>query len=175
MVEIGDRSRSARTARGITQQDLAKRAGISRQALGAIESGLYYPSVTVALGLARELGETVETLFGTMDEQHRKRIDAAWSDPELAPCSGSSCKVALARVAGKIVAVPQLAARLQLSLAAGTVDRVERKHAIVSTYWSETEIDSTLLMAGCDPAVAILGDWLAPAVAGDHGRPALLE
>jgi molybdate-binding protein/DNA-binding XRE family transcriptional regulator len=161
MVEIGDRIRSARVARGITQQDLAKQAGISRQALGAIESGLYQPGVTVALSLARELGETVETLFGTTEEQHRKHIDAAWSDPQLAPGSGSSCKVALARVAGQIVALPQPAARLGLLPVAGTVDRVARKHAVVSTYWSETEINSTLLMAGCDPAVAILGDWLA--------------
>ncbi len=56
--------RSARDARGFTQLELARRAGISRQALGAIESGLYMPSVSVALSLSRELGQSVETLFG---------------------------------------------------------------------------------------------------------------
>src|SRR6202011_2094082 len=55
----------------------------------------------------------------------------------------------------------QAAARLCLSPAAGTVDRIGRKRAAVSTYRSQAEIESTLLIAGCDPAVAILADWLA--------------
>jgi putative molybdopterin biosynthesis protein len=161
MADIGGRIRNARTVRGISQLELARRARISRQALGAIESGLYQPSVTVALSLARELGETVETLFADNDEQQCTRIDASWSGPEPPSDGGSACRVALARIGGKIVAVPQPAARLRLSPAAGMVDHVGRKRAAVSTYWSPAEIDSTLLIAGCDPAVAILGDWLA--------------
>jgi len=160
MAGIG-RIRNARAARGITQLELARRAGISRQALGAIESGLYQPSVMVALSLARELGETVETLFANNDEQQCTRIDVSWSHPEAPSDRSSACKVALARVAGKIIAVPQPAARLWLSPAAGIVDHLGRKRAAVSTYWSQAEIDSSLLIAGCDPAVAILGDWLA--------------
>jgi molybdate-binding protein/DNA-binding XRE family transcriptional regulator len=161
MANLGGRVRNARAARGITQLELARRSSISRQALGAIESGLYQPGVIVALSLARELGETVETLFADNDEQQCTRMDVSWSDPEVAPAAGSACRVALARVAGKVVAVPQPAARLSLSPAAGIVDHVGRKRAAVSTYWSQAEIDSTLLIAGCDPAVAILADWLA--------------
>jgi molybdate-binding protein/DNA-binding XRE family transcriptional regulator len=161
MANLGGRVRNARAARGITQLELARRSSISRQALGAIESGLYQPGVIVALSLARELGETVETLFADNDEQQCTRMDVSWSDPEVAPAGGSACRVALARVAGKVVAVPQPAARLSLSPAAGIVDHVGRKRAAVSTYWSQAEIDSTLLIAGCDPAVAILADWLA--------------
>jgi putative molybdopterin biosynthesis protein len=161
MADIGVRIRNARAARGITQQELARRASISRQALGAIESGLYQPSVTVALSLARELGETVERLFADNDEQDRTRIDVSWSDPKRVPGGGSACKVALARVAGKVVAVPQPAARLCLSPAAGVVERAGPKRAAVSTYWSQAEINSTLLIAGCDPAVAMLAEWLA--------------
>ena len=56
--------RGARLARGMTQDELARRAGLSRQALGAIESGAYQPGVGVALALARELGHSVEALFG---------------------------------------------------------------------------------------------------------------
>jgi molybdate-binding protein/DNA-binding XRE family transcriptional regulator len=161
MANLGGRVRNARAARGITQLELARRSSISRQALGAIESGLYQPGVIVALSLARELGETVETLFADNDEQQCTRMDVSWSDPEVATAGGSVCRVALARVAGKVVAVPQPAARLSLSPAAGIVDHVGRKRAAVSTYWSQAEIDSTLLIAGCDPAVAILADWLA--------------
>jgi molybdopterin molybdotransferase/putative molybdopterin biosynthesis protein len=161
VANVGDRVRNARAARGITQLELAHRASISRQALGAIESGLYQPSVMVALNLARELGETVETLFADNDKQQCTRIDVSWSDLEPLSDGGSACKVALARVAGKIVAVPQPAARLWLSPAAGIVNHFGRKRAAVSTYWSQAEIDSSLLIAGCDPAVAILADWLA--------------
>ncbi|MBV8360138.1 MAG: helix-turn-helix domain-containing protein [Deltaproteobacteria bacterium] len=161
MASMGGRVRNSRAARGITQMELARRAGISRQALGAIESGLYQPSVAVALSLARELGETVETLFADNDEQQCAQIDVSWSESEMELASGAACKVALARVAGKIVAVPQPAVRLWLSPAAGIVDHAGRKRAIVSTYWSQAEIDSTLLIAGCDPAVVLLADWLA--------------
>src|SRR5215469_885149 len=161
MANMGRRVRNARSARGITQLELARRASISRQALGAIESGLYQPSVVVALSLARELGETVETLFADNDEKQITQIDVSWSESEMMPTGSAACKVALARVAGKIVAVPQPAVRLCLSPAAGIVDHAGRKRAAVSTYWSQAEIDSTLLIAGCDPAVAILADWLA--------------
>jgi putative molybdopterin biosynthesis protein len=166
MANIGDRVRNARAAREITQLELARRAGISRQALGAIESGLYQPSVAVALSLARELGETVEALFAENDEQQCTRIAVSWSDPGMVPAESSACRVALARVAGKIVAVPQPAARLSLSPAAGIVDHVGRTRAAVSTYWSQAEIDCTLLVAGCDPAVTMLADWL-----GRHRSP----
>ena len=99
MANLGGRVRNARVARGITQLELARRASISRQALGAIESGLYQPGVMVALSLARELGETVETLFADNDEQQCTRMDVSWSDPEVATvggfglqsCTGSSC------------------------------------------------------------------------------------
>ena len=160
MAGIGNRIRSARLACGITQVELARRANISRQALGAIESGLYQPSVMVAISLAGELGETVENLFADNEEQPCSRIDALWCDPGMAAETAAG-KVALARVAGKVVAVPQPAPRLWLSPAAGIPDHIGSRRAGVSTYWSQAEIDSTLLIAGCDPAVALLADWLA--------------
>src|SRR5580700_2681173 len=56
--------RLARQARGFSQQQLAGMAGVSRQAVSAVESGLSDPSLRVALALARALGMTVEDLFG---------------------------------------------------------------------------------------------------------------
>ena len=44
----GEAIRRARNSRGLTQIDLAARAGISRQALGAIEAGSYQPGVAIA-------------------------------------------------------------------------------------------------------------------------------
>lgn len=153
--------RRARNARGLTQIDLAARAGISRQALGAIESGTYQPGVTIALNLARELGESVESLFGAETDDSSRHIAASWQDKDISAGPTVRTRVALGRVGGKLVAVTQAAARLTLVPGGGMLEHAARRRAEVSTFLSRDEIDATLLVAGCDPAVAILADWLA--------------
>jgi molybdate-binding protein/DNA-binding XRE family transcriptional regulator len=151
--------RHAREARGLTQLELARRAGISRQALGAIEAGTYQPGVTVALALARQLGATVEGLFGREPTGESHRIRVSWAGDE-APVRKALRHVALGRVGGKVVAVAQPAARLMLSSAAGMLEGRPHREAEVNTFRTPEEIDSTLLIAGCDPSVAVLSDWL---------------
>jgi len=56
--------RIARQTRGFSQQQLAGMAGVSRQAVSAVESGHSDPSLRVALALAQALGLSVEELFG---------------------------------------------------------------------------------------------------------------
>jgi DNA-binding XRE family transcriptional regulator len=46
--------------------DLAGRAGVSRQLVGAVEAGRHLPRVDSALALADVLGVTVDALFGTL-------------------------------------------------------------------------------------------------------------
>lgn len=54
----------ARVAKGdLTQQQLAEKAGCSRQTIHSIESGKFVPSVELALKLARELDVKVEEIF----------------------------------------------------------------------------------------------------------------
>ncbi len=55
--------RHLRTERGWSQQEIADRAGISRQVVASIEADRHAPSVTVALALAEALGTTVEAIF----------------------------------------------------------------------------------------------------------------
>jgi transcriptional regulator with XRE-family HTH domain len=61
------RSRSAlrdrRLEAGLTQSELADRAGVSRQLIAAVEAGQNSPGVEAALRLAHSLGTTVEVLF----------------------------------------------------------------------------------------------------------------
>ena len=54
----------ARQTRGFSQQQLAGMAGVSRQAVSAVEAGHSDPSLRVALALAQALGMSVEELFG---------------------------------------------------------------------------------------------------------------
>ena len=48
---------------GMTQQDLASLAQVTRQTIIAIESGRYVPSLILAIRIARALGQTVEEVF----------------------------------------------------------------------------------------------------------------
>ena len=48
---------------GISQEDLARRCGVSRQTINAIENNKYDPTLALAFQLARELGITVDELF----------------------------------------------------------------------------------------------------------------
>jgi putative molybdopterin biosynthesis protein len=148
-------------ARDLTQTELARRAGISRQALGAIESGAYHPGVAIAIRIARELGATVESLFGEVDDDASTVVDASWSAVAPASAGDSATRVMLVRVRGKVVAVAQPAAHLTLAPASGLLQRARRHRADVATFQLPGEIDSTLLMSGCDPAATILVDWLA--------------
>jgi putative transcriptional regulator len=50
-------------ANEMTQQELARRAGVTRQTIHAIEKGRYNPSVGLALRLARIFEVPVEALF----------------------------------------------------------------------------------------------------------------
>jgi molybdate-binding protein/DNA-binding XRE family transcriptional regulator len=63
------RVETLRRARGFSQRVLSEAAGVTRQAVGAIESGRMQPSVGIALGLARALGTTVEELFATGEQR----------------------------------------------------------------------------------------------------------
>jgi len=56
--------RAARERAGLSQGELARAAGMSRAALGAVETGRHAPGVHAAIALARVLGTTVEALFG---------------------------------------------------------------------------------------------------------------
>jgi DNA-binding XRE family transcriptional regulator len=161
MASMGKPVARARIARALTQTELARRAGISRQALGAIESGAYHPGVAIAIRLARELGASVESLFGEIDDETSTIVNADWFGDTRPSAPASQSRVALARVRGKVVAVAQPAAHLKLAPAAGLLQRASRHRAAVATFQIPDEIDSTILMAGCDPAVAILVDWLA--------------
>ena len=64
--------RGHRTARGLTQEQLAERAGVVRQTILSIERGRYSPSIELALRLARFFGVPVEALF-ELDEPARTR------------------------------------------------------------------------------------------------------
>ena len=47
----------------MTQEELANRAGCTRQTIIALEQGRYVPSITLAFQIARAFGLTLEDVF----------------------------------------------------------------------------------------------------------------
>jgi len=61
--ELGTRLREMRTEAGLTQAQLAEMIGVSRKTINTVENGVFVPSTTLALKLARALKTSVESLF----------------------------------------------------------------------------------------------------------------
>jgi len=60
---VTNRVRELRTAKGWSQAELGTRAGVSRQAIIAIETGRFDPSLPLAFTLARLFGLAIEDIF----------------------------------------------------------------------------------------------------------------
>lgn len=55
--------REKRKQLGLSQEELAKKCGVSRQTINAIENNKYDPTLALAFHLAKELETTVDVLF----------------------------------------------------------------------------------------------------------------
>jgi putative transcriptional regulator len=53
----------------MTQEELARRAGVTRQTIIAIEKGHYDPSVGLAMRIARVFGVRVEDVFSLAEPE----------------------------------------------------------------------------------------------------------
>ena len=59
--------RELRTARNLSQQQLAEAMDVSRQTINSIEKERYTPSLPLAIALARYFDTTVEAMFDASD------------------------------------------------------------------------------------------------------------
>ena len=67
-MRLANRLRVARAEGRLSQEQLARMAGVTRQTIGAIENGQYCPSALLAFVLARELKKPVGELFYLEEE-----------------------------------------------------------------------------------------------------------
>lgn len=141
--------RARRQECGLTQAELAARAGVSRQLVAAVEAGQNAPGVEAALRLAGALASTVEALFGG---------GSTGTAPLAAALGGELPEGALLRVG-------QVGGRL---VGAELAD-----HGIAGAGWASpdgvvqdgrlrlfdgvggTAALSGLVLAGCDPALGV--------------------
>ncbi|MDZ7679812.1 MAG: helix-turn-helix domain-containing protein [Acidimicrobiales bacterium] len=141
---MSDRIRATREQRGWSQQELARRAGVTRQLVSSIEAGRHSPNVAAALGLAAALGATVESLFGSGPTR-----DGVASVDGARPGNGP----VRAAVVGDRVVTADLAhadddlERWDLANAVVAGDRIE---------WLHPGADEAVMVAGCDPMLGLL-------------------
>ena len=55
--------KSARAAKDLSQDELAKRCGVSRQTISAIEKGDYNPTINLCVAICKTLDRTLDELF----------------------------------------------------------------------------------------------------------------
>lgn len=53
----------ARMEKDISQIELARRVGVTRQTIGMIEAGDYNPTLKLCIAICKELGKTLDDLF----------------------------------------------------------------------------------------------------------------
>ena len=68
-----NRVRELREDRGWTQIELGNRLSVSRQTIYAVETGLYDPSLPLALAIGRVFGCPVEQIFDDDSRKARKK------------------------------------------------------------------------------------------------------
>jgi putative transcriptional regulator len=66
---MNNRIRLLRAERGWSQAELGLRLGVSRQAINAVETGKFDPSLPLAMKIARLFGLRVEEIFFPEDEK----------------------------------------------------------------------------------------------------------
>ena len=150
---MGARVRHLRQSRGLTQAQLAELAGVSRQLVGAVETGRHLPRVDAAVGLARALATSVEELLAA--EPPGGAVGVLDDPPDGA-------LVRLARVGDLRVCLPTVGSGEGWAAA----DAVVRGGSL-ELFGTERP---TAVVAGCDPAIG-LAAGLVEAAAGPGVLP----
>ena len=130
---------------GISQGKLAKRIGISRQSLSAIETGVSSPSVEVALVIAKFLGTTVEDLFLIGDST----VDAYFDLEQF-----RDSRVAVGEIGERLIA-----RRLSSHRDGGPAGASDGRYVNGEFVWNSPR-STSIFLSGCDPSLGVLSDWL---------------
>jgi putative molybdopterin biosynthesis protein len=153
--KIKCRVKEFRQVRGWSQEELATRMSLRRQAVYDIESGRYLPNTAVALRLAREFGCKVEDLF------------QAESPPQTEPVHvigggrPSSPRLALGRVRGRLVGMPLEGCAAMTYGFHSAHGLLTSKGETAQLLCTPDQVEKSVLLLGCDPAFEILSHHVA--------------
>ncbi|MBM4122078.1 MAG: helix-turn-helix domain-containing protein [Nitrospira sp.] len=167
---IENRLKSLRTAKGLSQVALATMAGITRQAIYAIEANQYLPTTAVALRLAGALDCRVEDLFSLMSAG--EIIEGELVGPWPGVGEQGPIRVKVARVGSRVVVKPMatLGDVLNFAVAADglltntgrSIRRTAQQRELVRVRLlrDRRAVEEEIVVAGCDPAIYLAGEYL---------------
>ncbi|MBM4133979.1 MAG: helix-turn-helix domain-containing protein [Nitrospira sp.] len=165
---IENRLRRLRTAKGLSQGTLAGMAGVTRQAIYAIEGNQYLPTTAVALRLAGALDCRVEDLFSLISGGEIVEGELVGS----LPAHLAHARVKVARVGSRLLIRPVAglgevlnftvpADGLLLGAAAASRRTVREGDRVrVRLLRDRRIVDGEIVVAGCDPAIFLAGEYL---------------
>lgn len=163
---VDNRLKSVRIGQGLSQGALAEIAGVTRQAIYAIEASQYLPTTAVALRLAGALHCRVEDLFNLVSLG--ETVEGELVGADRLP---SQARVKVARIGRRYVVRPVagLGEVLSFTTAADglTKDAVRRAagsrsaplRVRVELLRDRRSVEQELIVGGCDPAIFLAGEY----------------
>ncbi len=156
-ISIRCNARQYRLAKGWSQEELAEKIKVRRQAIYDIESGRYLPNTAIALRMAHIFGCRVEDLFQEEDSSDKQLVHLINRPHE--PAS----RLALGRVRNRLVGIP-LEGSESIPFGLRPADGIlapDGKN--VQIFSSSDRVEKTIILLGCDPAFEILGHHVSRA------------
>ena len=162
---VENRLRRKRMENGLSQGELAKQAGLTRQALYAIESNHYLPGTEISLRLAKILGCSVEDLFNFEVRGELIEADLVESISEVS----LPVRAKVARVGNRLLARPvsKLGDMLNYMVTADglIVEQVQkssrnelRGRVRLQLLQDSQALEEEIVLAGCDPAMYLAAE-----------------
>jgi putative molybdopterin biosynthesis protein len=149
-----NRLAGVRKSRGVAAVDLAAQAGVTRQAIYAIEAGTYVPNTSVALRLARALETSVEDLFALDDDAAPANSARSFEPLDETSAAAPGEPIQICRVGRRVIGVVPPSFPAYLPVADGVV--TDNGQASLA---SDPDGGDRLLIAGCDPALSLLASY----------------
>ena len=166
IVQFSNHLKSIRTKKGLSQVELARQAGITRQAVSAIESNLYLPTTAVALRLASVLDCRVEDLFSLAPTEDIVEGTLIGDLPQ-AETRAQPVRVKVSTIGKRTVVRPVTDLGEQLSFTVPTDGYVNDLHGQqsgstirVKLSRDREAIQQEISVAGCDPAIFLVGEHM---------------
>jgi molybdopterin molybdotransferase/putative molybdopterin biosynthesis protein len=155
MSGVQTRLSGLRRARGVGAAELARRAGVTRQAIYAIEAGSYVPNTEIALKLARELEVRVEDLFELPEAETSapRPVVSEYLGPGPARVGQP---VRVCRVGARWISVPSDARPRLLPEADAVICRGRGRASLRFLGGEPDAMSRRIVVAGCDPAASLL-------------------
>jgi molybdopterin molybdotransferase/putative molybdopterin biosynthesis protein len=158
-IAIENRLREKRQAAALSQKQLADLAGITRQAVSALESDQYSPATSVALHLARALHCRVEDLFSIKQSGEIIQGDLLGAPPR----GNSPARVQVIQI-GRRTWIRPLDGLGELPSLSATADGLivesvaNTKQVKVQLLKDREAVQRKIVVGGCDPAMFLAAE-----------------